>query len=182
MFLAFLWHLGEQQRKRKTFHHNSSVKLILSKTTIIMKTLRIFFAVTLISFFGLSTVYASTVEGDRRTKRNEKIVAKYRTAIAEASTSDWELYTRAARICINRRINNQEALQWVEHAIEVNKNTYNVMVLGDYYYQKGEVLKAYKFYDEALRLGMFGKDKEHIDLLQRKIKKISEIRNEQDLS
>ncbi len=84
----------------------------------------------------------------------KKTTEKARQAVKEAAPDDWRTYAQSAEKCIRKKVNLAEAKQWLEKSLEINENTYNLSVMGDYYDMNNLPEKALEYYVKSITIGL----------------------------
>ncbi|GAA4838217.1 hypothetical protein [Algivirga pacifica] len=135
----------------------------------IKKSILLAFVVSILTLSS-STLYAHD-EGDKKT---QKTVEMLRNTLSKPNKQTWQMYSKAAQLCINRGINLEEAKEWIDKAVTLNPNEYTLEIMGDFYYRSEMVEEAWKYYREALLAGMNNKDRELIHRLQYKILRVND--------
>ncbi len=103
---------------------------------------------TLILLFAFNIVFA----GDNDSKSANSALILKMTAKADAvKEGNWKALANCARTLLDKRINTEEELTWLEKSISVNRNCYNLALLGDYYRLNFNFNKAYENYIEAIK-------------------------------
>lgn len=80
------------------------------------------------------------------------VLADFRNALADTAGVSWNDYYLAARYCADHQVNLDEAMQWIEKSIGIDKNYKNVSTLSSLLVFAGRVNEAAKVKDEALDL------------------------------
>lgn len=82
----------------------------------------------------------------------EAFIARQEERIASTSYHDWKTYADCVRALVERRIKTEEALQWIDHSIEIRETIYNLEIKGDYLVLSGQVREGQKHYVRAIEL------------------------------
>lgn len=98
-----------------------------------------------ISIFSLAIILSTQAFAGQ-----SRAVKKAKEAVAEAAEYDWKTLAKSAEICFNKGENIEEALVWIEKSIEIQKDPFNLQVLGDYYASIGDKKTAMAKYYEAI--------------------------------
>ncbi|AZQ62984.1 hypothetical protein EI427_12255 [Flammeovirga pectinis] len=102
----------------------------------------LFLSFTLIFIlFTSSTLSASTHHG-----KQDKVTSKKNNSEKE----EWLHYANSARQCIETS-NLMDALELIDISIEINKNSTNLEIKGDYYTSMGNLTKAFEHYQLAIQ-------------------------------
>lgn len=80
-------------------------------------------------------------------------VKKAIEAVNEAEPYDWKTLAESAKVCFKKGENVEQALQWIDKSIEINKDPMNLEIKGDYYSATGAKEEALKLYSEAITVG-----------------------------
>ncbi|MEH0155536.1 hypothetical protein V6R21_15420 [Limibacter armeniacum] len=118
----------------------------------------------------MSFSYANDKE---KNKKKAQEIEYIRSAVENGSKGDWNLYARAAQICINRGYNMDQAYEWVSHSIDLHNNPLNNEILGDYYMRMGDTIGAYEVYHDTVSKFMFEMKDEELSRLQLKIRMVT---------
>ncbi len=103
---------------------------------------------TLILLFAFNIVFA---DGNDSKAANDALILKM-TAKAEAvKDGNWKALANCAKTLLDKRINTEEELTWLEKSVSINRNYYNLTLLGDYYRLNFEFTKAYENYIDAIK-------------------------------
>ncbi|NLR89736.1 MULTISPECIES: hypothetical protein [Flammeovirga] len=130
-----------------------------------MKSLKQLLAFVLVSILAVNVSLAKGMENE------DNEITKLRESVENASASDWAVYSDAAERCIELKANLSEAYIWIEKSIEINANSDNLEVKGDYLALNGANDMAITAYNKAILAGMQeGKD---VQKLQKKVLKMS---------
>lgn len=130
-----------------------------------MKSLKQILVVALISMFSVSSLFANTTD-------NEDLeIKELRATVENAEANDWATYAKAAESCIRLEANLSEAYVWIEKSIEINENSENLEVKGDYLRLNGVDDLAIETYNQAILKGM--EEGKNIEKLQWKVLKLS---------
>lgn len=81
---------------------------------------------------------------------NPDVVSRAKKAVA-SSPDDWYVLASAADVCLEQHANLKEARQWIEKSLEMEENAYTLEVMGDYYLESNEPLKAIEYYVLSLK-------------------------------
>jgi hypothetical protein len=79
------------------------------------------------------------------------VVANMRNELRNTAGFSWQGYMNAAQYCLNKKINNTEALTWIDQSIRMNKNAQNSMVKAQLLLQNGEVAKSNEIINDAIK-------------------------------
>ncbi|MBB3700520.1 hypothetical protein KMW28_03175 [Flammeovirga yaeyamensis] len=126
-----------------------------------MKALKQLLVFALVTFLAVNTSFAKGNE------RDDNEINQLRASVENASATDWKVYAEAAERCIELKANLSEAYIWIEKSIEINSNSENLEVKGDYLKLNGAKKMAIATYNQAILAGMNeGRD---ITKLQKKV-------------
>jgi len=109
---------------------------------------------------------------------NDRIIEKSREAVDQAGPHDWEILAESAEKCIQKNINVDEALEWLDKSIEINPNKYNLTLKGDYYLNKKFPDEAIIYYLKAAEITTADSHKVSVADTQEKIKKALELKKQ----
>lgn len=101
----------------------------------------------LILMFAFNIVFAGS---KRDNTSNEAIFMKVKAKAESVKSDDWKSLAKCAKTLLDNKIKREEALSWINESIEINRNYYNLTLLGDYYRMHLEINKAYESYVQAL--------------------------------
>ncbi|NME71691.1 hypothetical protein [Flammeovirga aprica] len=130
-----------------------------------MKSLKQILVVALLTLFSVSSLFASTTDNE------DNEIREIRETVENAATNDWAVYADAAEKCIQMQANLSEAYVWIEKSIEINENSKNLKIKGDYLALNGVNDMAVETYNQAILKAMA--EGENIDALQRKVLRLS---------
>ena len=80
------------------------------------------------------------------------VLSDYRNALADTVGISWNDYYLAARYCATNQVNLEEAMQWIEKSLAMDKNYKNVSIQSVLLHLTGRTEEAIKVKDEALGL------------------------------
>lgn len=80
-------------------------------------------------------------------------VKKAKEAVAEAESYDWKTLATSAKVCFRKGENTEQALEWINQSIKIQKDPINLEIKADYYAGIGEKNDALKYYSEAIDAG-----------------------------
>ncbi len=80
----------------------------------------------------------------------DKVVAKAREMVKDASPDDWQTLASAAALCIKKEVNLTEAKSWFEKSLSIKENSKAFEVAGDYYAQNNLYDKAIEHYVKSM--------------------------------
>jgi hypothetical protein len=81
---------------------------------------------------------------------DEAYYMKVKAKAESVKSNDWKSLAKCAKSVIDKKIAKDETLSWINESIEINKNYYNLTVLGDYYKLHKEFRKANESYVDAM--------------------------------
>lgn len=110
-------------------------------------------------------------------KQEDKITLKTRKIVENATPDDWKSLAYAASICIANKKNLTQASEWLQKSLSINKNSYNLEVMGDYLLISNLPEEAKKQYVAAMKLGMEQDANYDLKPLQQKLKDLKELQN-----
>lgn len=85
------------------------------------------------------------------------------------SEKDWLYYAETAKNCINSNQNLHDALELIDHSIDLQINPINLEIKGDYYIKIGDLNNAFSQYKKAIELCVFNiKSRKKLEMLQQK--------------
>ncbi len=106
----------------------------------------------------------------------DKVLKKIRQQVENAGPDDWETLAMAAKKCIRKKINMEEAHEWLDRSIAIKKSSMNLEIMGDYYLKNKLPRKAVIYYLESKKVGMeTNKDFDYYHL-EEKIAQASDLR------
>ena len=92
------------------------------------------------------------------------------------SEGDWQLYAESAREIIDANRNLQDALELIDLSIDLQINSVNLELKGDYYTKMGDLNNAFELYQRAITLCVFNIHEKHrLRALQTKAIGISQL-------
>lgn len=127
----------------------------------------ILFSITLISFIPVTpdTLLPKTSkhQNQDKEKKKEKL----------SKESDWLYYAETAKERIQQNQNLQDALELIDHSLDLQVNAINLEIKGDYYTRIGDLSNAFKQYQKAIQICIFDiYQKRKLSKLQEKALKI----------
>ncbi len=81
-----------------------------------------------------------------------KALANARAAMAKVKPDDWQTPYRAASYCVENKINQQEALQWINRSIKASENYFNLSVKARLLAQVGRTADAIATAEKAMKI------------------------------
>lgn len=82
----------------------------------------------------------------------DKVLNKARKAVASNFDNSWKVFAQSASMVIEEDIALEEAKEWLEASLKIQKTPFNLEVMGDYYFAIGDKKSAIKYYYEGLLL------------------------------
>ncbi len=82
----------------------------------------------------------------------DKVLNKARKAVASNFDNSWKVFAQSASMVIDQDIALEEAKEWLEASMKIQKTPFNLEVMGDYYIATGDKKTAIKYYYESLLL------------------------------
>ncbi len=82
----------------------------------------------------------------------DKVLNKARKAVASNFDNSWKVFAHSASLIIAEDIALEEAKEWLEASLKIQKTSFNLEVMGDYYFTMGDKKSAIKYYHESLLL------------------------------
>lgn len=82
----------------------------------------------------------------------DKVLNKARKAVASNFDNSWKVFAQSASMIIEKDIALEEAKEWLEASLKIQKTSFNLEVMGDYYLATGDKETAIKYYYESLLL------------------------------
>ncbi|WP_157491347.1 hypothetical protein [Flammeovirga sp. SJP92] len=96
---------------------------------------------------------------DKERKRDKKLTDE----------SEWLYYAESAKERILNNENLQDALELIDHSLDLQVNSTNLEIKGDYYIKIGDLDNAFEQYQKAIELCVFNiKNKHQLKNLQTK--------------
>lgn len=119
--------------------------------------------------FVIVLVVSSTASASFASGRTDKITAKAREAVAEASPDDWYTLAQSAEKCMAEGVNLKEASEWLDQSLAIRETPYNLKLKGDYYASNRLPQRAIECYSKSIRVGLLA-DPSYTDMeAQKKI-------------
>lgn len=134
-----------------------------------MKCLRSIFA--LFVMMGMVTTLSFATTPSSLVNNDPKEVEELRAAVEKAGESDWRVYSEAAKRCIELKTNLSEAYVWLNTALMIEENAYNMEIKGDYLALNGVKDMALEAYRKSMVMGMNTPDFD-IKRVQKKMLKV----------
>ncbi|MBB6459927.1 hypothetical protein [Flammeovirga kamogawensis] len=103
---------------------------------------QLFLSFTLILLFLTSSLVSASIYHGKQ----DKVTSKKNTSEKE----EWLHYANSAKQCIEAS-NLMDALELIDISIEINKNSTNLEIKGDYYTSMGNLTKAFEHYQLAIQ-------------------------------
>ncbi|MBL6446227.1 hypothetical protein JMN32_07905 [Fulvivirga sp. 29W222] len=94
--------------------------------------------ISLVCMFGLVLTMSNVMAAS-----GDKVTEKAREAVSNAAPDDWETLAKAAKMCIDKKVNLKEAKGWLDSSLSIKESALGLEVAGDYY-----ILN--KLYDQAI--------------------------------
>ncbi|GEM_PF-1380472 len=110
---------------------------------------------------------------------DDKTVEKSREAVENADPNDWKTLSYNADKCFRKKINTEEALEWINRSIEIDANPTNLTVMGDYYYRNEMPEKAIHYYLQAMAKNGHGQNELVAEAIQVRIQKAKTMMDNQ---
>ena len=82
----------------------------------------------------------------------DKILNKARKAVASNFDNSWKVFAQSASMIIDKGVALEEAREWLEASLKIQKTPFNLEVMGDYYFATGDNKTAIKYYYESILL------------------------------
>jgi len=101
------------------------------------------------------------------TIKTDKTTEKARAMVEKAAPHDWECYAKAAKMCIKKSVNLQEAKEWIDTSLEIKDSALGNEVAGDYFMSNKLYNEAIKYYVKSMLIikdGDFYADTSQIEL------------------
>ncbi len=105
---------------------------------------------TIISILTLMLIINVAFAGDNNSKANDALILKMSAKVESAKDGDWKTLAKCAKTLLDQSINYDETFNWIEKSIAVNKNCYNLAIMGDYYKMNNNLDEAYRYYNSAI--------------------------------
>ncbi|MFH6982364.1 hypothetical protein [Marinoscillum luteum] len=102
---------------------------------------------------GVAALIMIFTYSTQATPDDSNAVKKAKDAVEGAAPYDWKTMAQSAKVCFRKQENVEQALEWINKSIEINKDPFNLEIKADYYRDKGEKDEALKLYSEALKVG-----------------------------
>ena len=107
------------------------------------------FSQTLVAAIFLLTVSFSVFANNN----TDKTTQRAREAVENAAPDDWYTLAKAAEKCIAKKVNLQEAAEWLNKSLAIHESAFNLKVKGDYYVHNKLPKKALEYYSKSIRVG-----------------------------
>ena len=99
----------------------------------------------------------------------DRIIRQAQQEVATAAADDWRTLAVAAKKCLNKGVNVEEATAWLHRSLAIKETRYNLIIQGDVYAGNGLAEAALESYSRSIRVGKLT-DPGYTDLAtQRKI-------------
>lgn len=82
----------------------------------------------------------------------DKVLNKARKAVASNFDNSWKVFAQSASMVIEKDIALDEAKDWLETSLKIQKTPFNLEVMGDYYLAVGKKEAALEYFYESLLL------------------------------
>ena len=82
----------------------------------------------------------------------DKVLNKARKAVAGNYDNSWKVFAQSASMIIEQEVALEEAKEWLEASLQIQKTPFNLEVMGDYYFATGDKESAIEYYYESLLL------------------------------
>ncbi|MDW3193869.1 MAG: hypothetical protein R8G66_15965 [Cytophagales bacterium] len=82
----------------------------------------------------------------------DKVLNKARKAVASNFDNSWKVFAQSASMIIKEDVALEEAKSWLDASLKIQKTSFNLEVMGDYYFATGDKKSAIKYYHESLVL------------------------------
>lgn len=102
-------------------------------------------------------------------KQDDKVVLKTRKMVENSTPDDWKTLADAAKICIRKKSNLSQALEWLEKSLSIKTTAYNLELYGDYFAISNQPETAISYYVKALKAGLASDQYFNLNPLQAKI-------------
>ncbi|WP_281614480.1 tetratricopeptide repeat protein [Flammeovirga sp. SubArs3] len=87
----------------------------------------------------------------------------------------WYFFANNAKECLDDKNKIQEALEWIDHSLDIEINHLNLEIKGDYYVKIGDLQEAIIHYQKAI---LFDKEEYDEEKDKKRVqKKLTRIRN-----
>lgn len=105
---------------------------------------------------------------------NPDVISKAKKAVASAP-NDWYVLASSADVCLEQHSNLSEAKQWIEKSLEMEENAYTLEVMGDYYLESDQPVKAMEYYVLSLKKAQEAQGELNPENQQAKIAKANQL-------
>lgn len=95
-------------------------------------------------------------------------IVKARNAVA-SSPDNWYILAKSADACIEKGKNMEEAKDWITKSLKLERNSYTLEVMGDYYLETENPKKAMEYYVLSLKEAREKESKTDLKSQQQKI-------------
>ena len=82
----------------------------------------------------------------------DKVLNKARKAVASNFDNNWKVFAQSASMIIEEEVALEEAKAWLDASLKIQKTSFNLEIMGDYYFATGDKKSAIKYYHESLVL------------------------------
>lgn len=82
----------------------------------------------------------------------DKVLNKARKAVASNFDNSWKVFAQSASMIIEEGVALEEAKSWLDASLKIQKTSFNLEVMGDYFFATGDKAAAIKYYHESLVL------------------------------
>ncbi len=96
------------------------------------------------------------------------VIKKAREAVS-TSPNNWYILAQSADACLKQGLNVEEAGEWIEKSLTMEKNVYTMEVMGDYYLETKQPKKALGYFINCLEMTEKSDSKSKFKRLQSKI-------------
>lgn len=102
---------------------------------------------------AIITLLSTSALANGNSTAESQSVKKARIAVEAAPAYDWKTLAESAKICFEKNQNTEQALEWINKSIQLEKDPMNLEILADYYVSKGETAKGIEKLIEAIDAG-----------------------------
>jgi len=79
------------------------------------------------------------------------VIKKAREAVS-SSPNNWYILAQSAEACLDKHLNVTEAGEWIEKSLSLEKNSYTLEIMGDFYVESEQPKKAIGYFVKSLEL------------------------------
>ena len=104
------------------------------------------------SLMAVLVILSALVASAHTYDGKDRVLDKARKAVASNFDNNWKVFAKSASLVIGEGVGLEEAKEWLEASLSVQKTPFNLEVMGDYYFAIGDRNAAVKYYHQSLLL------------------------------